>query len=665
MFEDLKTPGAATQRFVAEQNAITEAALMDAAFDRNVAEAARIMANEASLSSLSQRGRWIYNFRKTKDNPRGVWRRRPHDLPVDPHTGWETVFDVDAYCAETGEDWHWRGAPTSPSDPDRVLIALSQGGSDQSIYREFDCAARAFVEGGFRFGPERGNVSWLDADTVLWSSALEGDSTNASWPGTIRKVPRGSDPKTGEVIFRAEKSDVTCFAYSIEGASGQRIPCASRIPNIGEEECTVFFPEGPVTLASPTDTTLSHNAQHFAFVVKTEGGPEGALMLGRIGGAATRVVMEVSDRQAIDGMFFLKHWMLWTLSDNLKPRLFALDLRRDAAQPIEITPPGAADSVFWGYHNANPDLDQTLQMNLQGFLKSPRICTFDLENGPEDIQFKELWRDPEEFDATGMSVQLLDATSDDGTQVPYHLVLPKDAPSDVPVLLYGYGGFDVSLPPSYIPIMGALWLGQGCGFAMAHIRGGGEFGPDWHAQAKREKRHKAFEDFASIASDLVKRGITQPQRIACEGGSNGGLLTGVMLTRYPERFGAVWTKVGVHDMLGFHEFPAGRAWVDEYGDPDNPTDAEWLRAYSPLHNVVSAGETAYPPCLVETSDFDDRVDPSHSRRFAARLSEAGQNAYFIEHKGGHGGSSSLFDRAKTACLGYSFLRHALGVSDPE
>jgi prolyl oligopeptidase len=663
MFEQLKSPGEATQTFVSKQNARTEAAFMDAAFDKDVAEAARIMASEDTLSALSRRGAWIYNFRKTKDNPRGVWRRRPHSIAVDPHQGWEIVFDVDAYCAETGEDWHWRGAPTSPDDPERVLIALSQGGSDQSVYREYDCTARAFIEDGFAFGPERGNVSWLDADTVLWSSALDGDATDASWPGTVRKVPRGSDPKDGEVIFRAEKSDVTCFAYSIELPSGQRIPCASRIPNIGEEECTVFFPEGPLRLQSPSDTSVSHNAGHFAYVVKTEGGPKGALMLGRIGGAATRVVMEVVARQAINGFFFLKDWLLWTLSDNLKPRLYALDLRDDGAQPIEIAPPEAADSVFLGYHNANPERDETLQMNLQGFLQSPRIYTFDLENGPEAIQFTELWRDPEEFDATGMTVQLLDATSDDGTEVPYHLVLPKDAADDVPILLYGYGGFEVSIPPFYDAVKGALWMGKRNGYALAHIRGGGEFGPDWHAQAKRENRHKAFEDFASIASDLVRRGITKPQRIACNGGSNGGLLTGVMLTRYPERFGAVWTTVGVHDMLGFHEFPAGRAWMDEYGDPNNPVDAEWLRAYSPLHNVVPVDDRAYPACLVETSDFDDRVDPSHSRRFAARLLEADQNAYFVEHKGGHGGSSSLFDRAKTACIGFSFLRHALGTAD--
>ncbi|MEL7117557.1 MAG: prolyl oligopeptidase family serine peptidase, partial [Pseudomonadota bacterium] len=433
-------------------------------------------------------------------------------------------------------------------------------------------------------------------------------------------------------------------------------------PNIGQQETTLHFPDGPVKLPFPSDTTATHNATHYAYVVKGAGGPQGALMLGAIGGDPAEVVMEVTPRQSIGGATFLKHWLLWSLSDNLRPRIFALDLRAEAGAPVEIDLPEPSDSAFFGFFNALSHQDETLQLNLQGYLQSPRTYLFDLEDGPGAITWSELWREPEVFDASGMHVQILDAKSDDGTAVPYHLVLPDGAPADVPILLYGYGGFNVSLPPFYSPVLGALWLGKGYGYAVAHIRGGGEFGPAWHDAAKRERRHKAFEDFAAIASDLVARGLTVPARVACNGGSNGGLLTGVMLTRYPERFGAVWTTVGVHDMLGFHEFPAGRAWIDEYGDPDQPEDAAWLCAYSPLHNVAPVSETGYPPCLVETSDFDDRVDPSHSRRFAARLVEAGQNAHFVEHKGGHGGSSSIQDRARTTCLGYSFLRHAMGMS---
>lgn len=662
MFETLRDDPAEIHRFVTEQNARTETALKDAAFEAAAQAAAQILASEAHLPGLSRRGAWLYTFRKTAAQPRGVWQRRREDGVVEAQSGWETVFDLDAYCAAEGSDWHWAGAPTCPEDPDRVLIALSQGGSDQKRYQEYDCAARAFVEGGFSFGPERGHVAWLDRDTVLWSSALQGDATNSSWPGVVRRVARGQEPQAGEELYRAAPTDLLASGYAIRARDGGRIPCTTRIPNIGEQEITLLTASGPVTLPTPSDTTAVHSDTHYAFVVKGKGGPVGALMLGAIGGAPARVIVDPGPRQAIGMVDILQDWLIWGLRDAaLRPRFFALALDAPEAEAVEIRLPEPADAAYLYGHSAVDNGDETLQLNLQGFLTPPRSYTFDLSKGPEAIAWRPLWSEPAEFNADGHEVRLLEATSDDGTKVPYHLVVPRDAPADVPVLLYGYGGFNVSMLPHYAALTGRLWLQPGGAFVQAHIRGGGEFGPDWHKAAKQQNRHKAFEDFAAIAQDLVARGITTAGRIACNGGSNGGLLTGVMLTRYPERFGAVWTNVGVHDMLGFHEFPAGRAWIDEYGDPDDAEDAAYLRSYSPLHNVVEADRRAYPPCLVETADFDDRVDPSHSRRFAARLAEAGQDMLYAEHKGGHGGSSSAIDRARNIALGYSFLRHALGI----
>ncbi|WP_049644676.1 prolyl oligopeptidase family serine peptidase [Candidatus Rhodobacter oscarellae] len=661
MFEDLISDPAAISAFATRENARSEAALMDAAFEADVAEAERILGSEASLGGLIRRGAWIYTFRTTGAHPRGVWLRRPDDGVVEAETGWDVVFDLDAYCAETGEDWHWRGAPTCPDNPERVLICLSQGGSDQRIAREYDCGVGAFVEGGFTLGPERGHVTWLDADTVLWSSALEGDATDSSWPGAVRRLRRGQALAEAEEIFRAAPGDLLASGYYVPDGQGGRLTCVTRVIAIGEQEVTLLRADGPFKLPAPTDTSVTHSATHYAYVVKGQGGPVGALMLGEVGAGGARVVMQAEARQSIESVDVLDDWLVWMLRDNMVPRLFALALGEADATPVEIPFPVAADSAFLGGHSTGDDSDETLQLNLQGFLTPPRVYTFDLEDGPDGITWNLIWAEPEEFDATGLTVQLLEATSDDGTQVPYHLVLPADAPPDLPVLLYGYGGFNVSLAPYYPAMRGALWLSKGYGFAQAYIRGGGELGPAWHKAAKRENRPRAFEDFAAVASDMVARGVTTPARVACNGGSNGGLLTGVMLTRYPERFGAVWTSVGVHDMLGFHSFPAGRGWIDEYGDPDDPEMAKTLRGYSPLHNVAPAAEGAYPPVFVETSDFDDRVDPSHSRRFAARLREAGQDALYVEHKGGHGGSSSVHDRAKNAALGYSFLRRALGL----
>ena len=225
--------------------------------------------------------------------------------------------------------------------------------------------------------------------------------------------------------------------------------------------------------------------------------------------------------------------------------------------------------------------------------------------------------------------------------------------------MYGYGGFASPLAPYYSGTNGR-WLEQGGAYVQAYIRGGGELGPDWHRVAKGRGRHKAFEDFVAIARDLVKRGYTKPSRIACTGGSNGGLLTAVMLTRYPEDFGAVWTRVPVIDMSRFHVFPAGKAWMDEYGNPDVPSDLDYMLGYSPLHQVRPAGETAYPPTYVESSSNDDRVHPSHARRFAKRLIEAGHEPLFHEYgSGGHGGAGDSSEQAARLALGYSFLRQAI------
>jgi prolyl oligopeptidase len=325
----------------------------------------------------------------------------------------------------------------------------------------------------------------------------------------------------------------------------------------------------------------------------------------------------------------------------------------------EVPVPEGTENFWIGIFDANPmGGDGTLVLNMSGFLTPSRSYLFDLKKGVAGITYRPLMSQPARFDATGLTVELLMARSDDGTEVPYHLVRPAgDGP--VPVMLYGYGGYAVSLDAGYDAITGKLWLERGNAYAFAHIRGGGELGPEWWTVAKGPGRHKAFEDFAAIASDLVARGVSTPEQIGCHGGSNGGLLCGVMLTRYPERFGAVWANVGVHDMLRYHLFPSGRGWIDEYGDPDDPKAAAWLQAYSPFHNVDAT--RPYPPAFIDTSDSDDRVHPSHSRRFAAALRAAGKDVLFYSHAGGHGGGGGSTEKAREMALGYAFMRQALGA----
>jgi prolyl oligopeptidase len=268
---------------------------------------------------------------------------------------------------------------------------------------------------------------------------------------------------------------------------------------------------------------------------------------------------------------------------------------------------------------------------------------------------------PSFFDASGLHVQQFFATSTDGTKVPYFLVSKKAMKLDgsTPTLLYGYGGFEISLTPQYIATVGVGWLEQGGAYVQANIRGGGEYGPQWHQAALKEKRHKAYEDFEAVAKDLVARGVTSAARLGCHGGSNGGLLTGNMLVRSPELFGAIVCQVPLLDMRRFNKLLAGASWMGEYGDPDDPKQWEFVQKYSPYHRL-GRGVT-YPPILFTTSTRDDRVHPGHARKMVKKMSELqAASVYYYENvEGGHGGAADNKQRAFMSTLIYSFLAKTL------
>lgn len=662
-FPELENDTAAIAAFVAGQNAATDAALAGPGRAADEALVREILEAPDSLRGLSRRAGHIYTFRQTPQNPRGLWLRLPQDQAPRPDSPWEVVFDVDAHCAATGQVWVWRGAETSAFDPARVLIRLSLEGSDLTRYREFDLVAKAFVENGFDIGPERGNLAWAGRDTVLWSSARDGDATQAGWPGTIRRLTRDQAPEDAAEDHRTDPANLLVQAWTTKADGADWIEARITMRAIGKAAITLMRPgKPPLTLGAPSDCTPSFSHSHLAYVAQEEGPhPAGTLVLAPLEGGAERTLFRPEPGAAAGDLAFVTGHLLWIETRWLEPRLMALDLSRPDALPQEIAPPVPGQTLSFGFFDVEPDAgDGTLALQISGFLTPPQTWLFDLSKGITGIAFRPLYAQPARFDASGAEVHLWKAISDDGTEVPYHIVLPRghQGRSDLPVLQYGYGGFGVSLGPWYDPVTGKLWIERGGAYVMAYIRGGAELGPDWHLQAKGAGRHRAFEDFSGVAADLVRRGLATPDRIACHGGSNGGLLCGVMLTRYPGRFGAVWASVGVMDMLRFAHFPAGRGWIDEYGDPDRAEDRAWLRAYSPVHNVPAA---TLPAALIDTSHRDDRVDPSHSRRFAAVLNAAGHRPFYYEHQGGHGGGGGSHEKAAEQALGFAFLRHALGV----
>ncbi len=659
VFPELEHDVPAIAAFVAAENARTMARLGGAELDADIATVRAILERPDRVLMVTRRGDWQYTFRQTADHPRGLWLRLPRDAAPLPEAAWQPVFDVDAFCHETGQVWHWRGAATAWFDPDRVLLRLSLDGSDMQRHLEFDLKACEIVSDGFDIAPERGgSADWIDADTLLWTCGT-GDNalTRSGWPRLVKHLHRDT---RADVVFSCGEGDLLATAYLVKTPQGVA-PVHVRMPAINMNVSQVVTADGSVSVPTPADTIGITDGVHYAYVAHSDGDyPTGALVLGRLGGTH-RALFTPGPRCAVDAesVFFHDGWLIWKQAENLQSRVMVLNLSGDA-MPQELLLPEPAEVMWVSTFDANPlGGDGTLMVDLSGFLVPRKTFLFDLKAGVAGITYRPLLSQPALFDASGHEVLLLNATSDDGTQVPYHLVRPKATQGPVPVLLYGYGGFAASMEPGYDAVTGKLWLEHGGAFAQAHIRGGGEFGPDWWLQAKGAGRPLAFADFAAIAADLALRGLSAPAQIACHGGSNGGLLCGVMLTRYPARFGAVWANVGVMDMLRYHLFPSGAGWIDEYGDPDDPAAAAWLAAYSPIHNVQDTPR--YPLALIDTSDSDDRVHPSHSRRFAAALRAAGQDALFYSHAGGHGGGGGSDEKARELALGYRFMRHAVGL----
>ena len=278
-----------------------------------------------------------------------------------------------------------------------------------------------------------------------------------------------------------------------------------------------------------------------------------------------------------------------------------------------------------------------------------------------DDEHQPLKARPAFFDTQGMRVEQRHAISADGTRVPYFIVWPAGATANGanPTLLYGYGGFEVSLQPWYGASYGGAWFAHGGVLVVANIRGGGEFGPAWHQAAALANKQRSYDDFAAVAADLISNGVTSAAHLGIQGGSNGGLLVGAVMVQRPELLGAVVCQVPLLDMRRYHRLLAGASWMAEYGDPDNAADWAGISRYSPYQNVRAGVKMA--PVLFTTSTRDDRVHPGHARKMAARMIEQGHDVLYYENiEGGHGGAADNGQKADMLALEFAFLWQRLG-----
>jgi len=632
----------------------------DARFDQMRTEALEVLDTDARIPYVRRRGEYLYNFWRDAANPRGLWRRTTLDSYLTDDPAWDVIVDVDELAREDGENWVWAGADVIEPDHSQALISLSRGGSDAAVVREFDLAKREFVVGGFELPEAKSNVSWEDADTVLVGTDFgPGSMTESGYPRIIKRWQRGQPLSQATTVFTGPPTDVIVSA-SVDRTPGYERTLLHRAVDFFNEQVYQLRSGELVRIDAPTDASLSVHRDWLLIELRTDW---------LTGTASYRAgsLLAADYEQFVDGTAELAvvfepdahtclHQYSWT-----RDRLLIVTLA-DVASKVEIVTPGTwtREPVRGIAGSTNTGIVATDDTGDEIFLDSSDFITPSrLLHGTAEGELTEIKWAPSFFDAADLEVAQYFATSDDGTAIPYFVVGHKHDKAPGPTLLGGYGGFEVSRTPGYDGVLGRLWLSRGGTYVLANIRGGGEYGPTWHTQAMREGRHKVAEDFASVARDLVDRGITTVTQLGAQGGSNGGLLMGIMLTKYPECFGALVCQVPLLDMKRFHLLLAGASWVAEYGDPDDTEDWKFISEYSPYQNITT--DKRYPPVLITTSTRDDRVHPGHARKMTAALEEAGHDVWYYENiEGGHAGAADNAQTAFKSALSYSFLHRMLG-----
>jgi prolyl oligopeptidase len=606
----------------------------------------------------------LANFWQDAAHVRGLLRETSLQSFTGAAPEWHTLLDIDALAAADGRNWVYQGTAVLPPDYRRALVSLSDGGKDAHEVREFDLGERRFVEGGFRLPEGKQSASWVDADSLLvvrdWGP---GTMTKSGYPFVLKGWHRSTPLAEAVELFRGSPDDVSVNVAVLRDPDGNRRGVLiNRHVSFFESQFYLVTPSGPAQLSLLTKSSFrGFVADQLVFSLEEpwRDFPAGALVSLDLDGCMADpadlhplLVVAPGPRETIEDVAWTRNLLLTTIYHNVQGSAVAWYFADGAwtARPIPL-PSQASVSLV-----ATSNRDDRAFIDVAGFL-TPNTLYLAEPGAGAPIPTKSL---PPRFDAAAGVVEQFEANSADGTAVPYFVMRPRTMARDGlnPTLLYGYGGFQVSMNPAYAPIAGKLWLERGGVYVVANIRGGGEFGPAWHQAALKENRRRAFEDFIAVAEDLIRRGITSPRRLGIMGGSNGGLLMGAMLTMRPELFRAVVIQVPLLDMLRFHKLLAGASWMAEYGDPDRPEEAEFLRRISPYHNLRAGIE--YPEPFFVTSTKDDRVHPGHARKMAAKMAAMGLKFLYYENvEGGHSAAANLEERARRQALEFTYLSQKL------
>ena len=618
-----------------------------------------ILSSPDQLQWGYRRGNFVYNIWTDSKNEKGLWRRCSIDSFLNNENKWETVLDLDQLCKDENKNWVWAGSTFLRPNYDRCLIELSDGGKDANTVREFDLIKKEFINDGF-FVPESKSIfEWVDKNTLLlgmnWS---EEDLTTSGYPRVIKILKRGQELSQAKEVFQVPRDHIGAgITVNIVDGSPKDIFFVDN-KSFYEQD---LYTESKIKIPMPSSASLCEIFEDQLIYLLKEDliTPKATIPCGSVVSFSKenldedhilnniKIVFQPTEKCIFSALGVTKNSLIINVMDNVQGKLISASYKDNLWTLEDLYESAGSVSLYDTDENS-----EDIFISETGFLLPTTISCLNVENKA----IKTIQKEKSVFNDQQMTSSQRWATSKDGTLVPYFIVHKKDLElnSSNPTLMYGYGGFEESMEPGYLSISGKVWLERGGVYVLANIRGGGEFGPRWHQAGLKENRHKVFEDFIAIAEDLISSKVTSPSNLGIEGGSNGGLLVSAVTTMRPELFNAVICKVPLTDMLSYHTLLAGASWMDEYGNPDIEADRQVLESYSPLHQLKE--NVKYPEMYIFTSTKDDRVHPSHARKFVARLRDLNQEVFYFENiNGGHGGSADLSEESQNLALEYTYL----------
>ena len=656
--------GAKALAWVEAENARTLPRLeRDPRYASFYADALAIASAEDRVPMPEQRHGRIYNFWRDAAHPQGIWRWTGEDDYASAAPKWTTAIDLDALSRDEGKKWVWKGAVCLQPEERVCLVALSEGGEDAIAYREFDLAAGRFVDGGFDLPKSKQGATWVDRDTLLVSRDWgAGTMTASSYPFVVKLVKRGQPLAAATEVFRGKPGDqLGTYAATLTDAQGNRAVVIERRTTFFGGDKALWTPQGVTPLAMPARAFVEGMVD--GRVLFTTSDPWGDVPAGavawmplaelRTGQGKPRLLFAPTPRQAVEGVAATRGRVLVGYTDNVRGRAGVFAPRGEGWTQRGVALP---DNASIGLASTTDRSDRAY-LSVTGFLTPTSLLSLDVGGTAAPAQVKAL---PAKFDASDAVVEQHEATSSDGTRIPYFIVHRRGIALDgsTPTIMTAYGGFQISRLPTYLGATGKLWTERGGSFVLANIRGGGEFGPAWHDAGRKTKRQIIYDDFAAVGRDLIARRLTSAAKLGIYGGSNGGLLMGVALNQHPELWRAVTIQVPLLDMIRYEQIAAGASWVDEYGSVSVPEERAFLEQISPYANLKRG--VAYPEPYIWTTTKDDRVGPQHARKFAARMKEYGLPYLFYEDTaGGHSGDADIAQGARLQALQMTYFAQKL------